>query len=34
MIQMKNVGKMYVTGSVEFEALKGINLHIREREFC
>lgn len=34
MIQMKDVGKMYVTGSVEFEALKGINLHIREREFC
>ena len=34
MIQMKNIRKVYVTGSVEFEAIKGVDLHIREREFC
>lgn len=34
MIRMKNIRKVYVTGSVEFEAIKGVDLHIREREFC
>lgn len=34
MIQMRNIRKVYVTGSVEFEAIKGVDLHIREREFC
>jgi ABC-type lipoprotein export system ATPase subunit len=34
MIQMTNVSKVYNTGSIEFEALKNVDLEIKEQEFC
>ncbi len=34
MIRMTNVHKVYHTGSIEFEALRAVNIEIKEREFC
>jgi putative ABC transport system ATP-binding protein len=33
MIEIKNVGKTYKTGDIEYQALKGINLTIKDGEF-
>jgi len=33
MIEIENVGKIYKTGDVEFEALKGVSFSIKEGEF-
>lgn len=32
-IELKDIGKVYKTGNIEFEALKGINLIVKEGEF-
>lgn len=34
MILMRDIGKVYITGDVRFEALKNVDLEIRERDFC
>ncbi len=34
MIRMTNVSKVYNTGSIKFEALREVNIEIKEREFC
>jgi putative ABC transport system ATP-binding protein len=33
MIELRNVSKIYRTGAVEYEALRGVNLGIKEGEF-
>ncbi len=34
MIRMSNVSKVYHTGSITFEALRDVNIEIKEREYC
>ncbi len=34
MIDLRDIRKKYLTGAVEFEALRGVNLQIHQREFC
>lgn len=34
MIRMNDIGKKYITGDVHFEALKNVDLEIKERDFC
>ncbi len=34
MIRMSNIHKVYYTGSIQFEALRSVDLIIKEREFC
>jgi putative ABC transport system ATP-binding protein len=33
MIRMKDIEKTYITGQVKFQALKGIDLHVKKGEF-
>ncbi|MCK4716004.1 MAG: ATP-binding cassette domain-containing protein, partial [Candidatus Marinimicrobia bacterium] len=33
MIKMENIRKVYDTGKIEVEALRGIDLHIRKSDF-
>ena len=34
MIRMNDIGKTYHTGDIDFAALKNVDLHLNERDFC